>query len=364
MSNKICGIYLITNNKNGLTYIGQAINIHKRISEHFSGRFKGKTLIDSAIAEEPDNFSWGVVKECSKEELNYYESYYIYYYNSLNFGYNRSFGGTNCNRLYGENHPLTLYTDEEIINIRKDYTSHTMKELYEKYNKGQSFLVFKNTISHSYSHLPIYKKAKKKWEYPSDWEGEEIQTEKYSHGNTIGEKEIMELRRLSLYYSSEEIFTMPQRKDCRTLRQLNELIYGRLYSWLPYFSKKEQKWIYPDDWTGEKEQELDELPIFKDIFYKKSINSSKKDKLTNYQVLQIRVSSLYIEKHKSILEKLNLQEIISRDSVGLILRNKTHLSVPYLIEKEWVFPPNFTEKQKKYFSKIVEKIEQELHFKE
>ena len=362
MSNPICGIYLIKNNKNGLTYIGQSIDIHRRIKRHFDGSQKGRALIDYAIAKEPQNFSWEILIECTREDLNYYENYYIYYYDSLNHGYNRNFGGHSVNILMGEKHPNTKYTDEEILNIRKEYVSHTMLELYEKYQKNQSFSSFKRTINNSYKHLPIYKKNKKQWYYPPEWNEEKIICKDYSRGNTISKDEVMELRRLSLFYTDEEIFNMPQRKDCRTVRQLNELINGRLYTWLPYFNKKKQKWIYPDNWEGEKEKELDELPIFKDIFYKK--NSSSKTKLTNYQVIQIRVASLYLSPQRIIMEKLNLQDLISIDSIKLILKNKTHLSMPYLIDGQWIYPANFTQKQKEYFPKLVEKIEQELHLKE
>ena len=98
MSNPICGIYLIKNNKNGLTYIGQSIDIHRRIKRHFDGSQKGRALIDYAIAKEPQNFSWEILIECTRENLNYYENYYIYYYDSLNHGYNRNFGGHSVNR--------------------------------------------------------------------------------------------------------------------------------------------------------------------------------------------------------------------------------------------------------------------------
>lgn len=362
MSNPICGIYLIKNNRNGLTYIGQSIDIHRRIKEHFSKTYRNITLIDSAIADEPEIFSWEVLIECDKEDLNYYENYYIYYYDSLNHGYNRNFGGHSVGVLMGEKHPQAKYTDEEILNIRKEYVYCTMLELYDKYQKNQSFYSFKNTISNSYKHLPVYKKSKKEWYYPPEWKGDKIISKKYSQGNTISEDEIMELRRLSLFYTDEEIFNMPQRKECRTIRQLNELINGRLYTWLPYFNRKKQKWIYPDNWVREKEQELDELPIFKDIFYKKNNNSQTK--LTNYQVIQIRIASLYLSPQRRIIEKLNLQDLISKDSIKLILKNKTHLSVPYLIDGQWIYPANFTQKQKEYFPKLVEKIEQELHLKE
>ena len=251
---------------------------------------------------------------------------------------------------------VNCYLNRKILSEKTKVDEDYIDEVYSILHS------YKRTINNSYKHLPIYKKNKKQWYYPPEWNEEKIICKDYSRGNTISKDEVMELRRLSLFYTDEEIFNMPQRKDCRTVRQLNELINGRLYTWLPYFNKKKQKWIYPDNWEGEKEKELDELPIFKDIFYKK--NSSSKTKLTNYQVIQIRVASLYLSPQRIIMEKLNLQDLISIDSIKLILKNKTHLSMPYSIDGQWIYPANFTQKQKEYFPKLVEKIEQELHLKE
>ena len=65
-----------------------------------------------------------------------------------------------------------------------------------------------------------------------------------------------------------------------------------------------------------------------------------------------------------MMEKLNLQDLISIDSIKLILKNKTHLSMPYLSDGQWIYPANFTQKQKEYFPKLVKKIEKELRLEE
>lgn len=81
------GIYKITNKLNGKSYIGQSIHCGKRLDEHC----KGDQLIDEIIQlEGVENFTFEILKEVNKEELSYWEDYYIIKYNSLfPNGYNK-----------------------------------------------------------------------------------------------------------------------------------------------------------------------------------------------------------------------------------------------------------------------------------
>lgn len=81
------GIYKITNKLNGKSYIGQSIHCGKRLDEHC----KGGQLIDEIIQlEGVENFTFEILKEVNKEELSYWEDYYIIKYNSLfPNGYNK-----------------------------------------------------------------------------------------------------------------------------------------------------------------------------------------------------------------------------------------------------------------------------------
>lgn len=81
------GIYKITNKLNGKSYIGQSIHCGKRLDEHC----KGSQLIDEIIQlEGVENFTFEILKEVNKEELSYWEDYYIIKYNSLfPNGYNK-----------------------------------------------------------------------------------------------------------------------------------------------------------------------------------------------------------------------------------------------------------------------------------
>lgn len=94
------GIYKITNLVNNKIYIGQSINIEKRIKEHFwKAECEKDISYNSALHQAirkygKDNFVWEVLKECPIDEIDDLERYYIELYNSITpNGYNILTGG-------------------------------------------------------------------------------------------------------------------------------------------------------------------------------------------------------------------------------------------------------------------------------
>lgn len=81
------GIYKITNKLNGKSYIGQSIHCGRRLDEHCTG----DQFIDQTIQVEGiQNFNFEILKEVKKEELSYWEDYYIIKYNTMfPNGYNK-----------------------------------------------------------------------------------------------------------------------------------------------------------------------------------------------------------------------------------------------------------------------------------
>lgn len=79
-----CGIYIIQNKTNGKVYIGQAVNIANRFQDHKAGYgINHNSAIDLAIQKYgEENFSFNVLIECPKEQLNELEAYYADLYNS------------------------------------------------------------------------------------------------------------------------------------------------------------------------------------------------------------------------------------------------------------------------------------------
>ena len=99
-------IYKFTNKKNGKHYIGQTNNLQKRYNGHKSESFNPKASgywlpFHCAIRKYGfDNFSFEVLEECSVNELNEKECYYIQKYNSIvPNGYNMTLGGSSSHSI-------------------------------------------------------------------------------------------------------------------------------------------------------------------------------------------------------------------------------------------------------------------------
>jgi len=103
----VIGIYCIENNANGKRYFGQSVSYKKRISVHLSYLRRNihynEHLQNAFNKYGKDCFTFYIVQECSKDELNKIEKYYIEKFNTEIDGYNQTAGGDQ-NQL-GINHP-------------------------------------------------------------------------------------------------------------------------------------------------------------------------------------------------------------------------------------------------------------------
>ena len=71
---------------------------------------------------------------------------------------------TTMKAMKGSRNGCSKSSDEEIIEIRKYYVNHTLKETYEKLGENFKNLdSFRMAINYGYRHLPIYHKQLKKW---------------------------------------------------------------------------------------------------------------------------------------------------------------------------------------------------------
>ena len=93
----ICGIYKITNQIDNRCYIGQSVNVSQRWKDHakcgLSIDTPARNKLYKAMMEESIwNFSWELLEECPREQLDNKEKYYIDLYNAYDFGYNSNKG--------------------------------------------------------------------------------------------------------------------------------------------------------------------------------------------------------------------------------------------------------------------------------
>lgn len=93
------GIYKIENIKDKRVYIGQSTNVRNRLREHIKSALGISTIANQAVhqamAEEGlENFTFYLIDDCDRDILNEREKYWIDFYKSNEWGYNRTRGGS------------------------------------------------------------------------------------------------------------------------------------------------------------------------------------------------------------------------------------------------------------------------------
>ena len=112
-------IYKITNIINNKSYIGQTtLSIEHRWKEHLECLHKpeciDRPLYRAFVKYGIENFKIEQIEECSDEELNEREIFWIEYYDTFNSGYNLTIGGDG-NRHYKKEDVLKLWNEGKTI---------------------------------------------------------------------------------------------------------------------------------------------------------------------------------------------------------------------------------------------------------
>lgn len=149
------GIYMYENKRNHKKYIGQSTNIERRKREHLKwpSRYSRFDTELQAIGE--DQFIFSILEECEVQQLDERETYWIKFYDSVNTGYNLTYGGQSYR---GESNPGAKLSDDDvraIIDKLRD-TNESIQDLAKEYN------VHYNTISDinrciTWTHLHDYR---------------------------------------------------------------------------------------------------------------------------------------------------------------------------------------------------------------
>ena len=94
------GIYKITHLETGQAYIGQASNVADRFKEHIKCGLGIDTpankLYTAMQKYGVENFTFELLEECSRAQLNEREKYYIELYKTQEWGWNQTKGGSAC----------------------------------------------------------------------------------------------------------------------------------------------------------------------------------------------------------------------------------------------------------------------------
>ena len=168
------GIYKIENLINHKIYIGQSIHIEKRWQQHC--QLSSDSVIAKAIQKYgKENFSFQILEECSEQDLDEKELFYIKSYNSLApNGYNIVDYIQGQRRIYNTYDKETLY---QIVTDIKN-TDLSFQDIATKYDLDVSMIYYLNrgdyhTLEEFTYPLREVKSFKKKYHYCIDC-GKEI----------------------------------------------------------------------------------------------------------------------------------------------------------------------------------------------
>lgn len=92
------GIYKITNIDNGKSYIGKSTNVKRRITDHYKGACGISTISKQLVHDKMAtsglwNWTIEIITYCEKDKLNELEKYYIDFFKSNEWGFNKTKGG-------------------------------------------------------------------------------------------------------------------------------------------------------------------------------------------------------------------------------------------------------------------------------
>lgn len=233
------GIYKITSKDNpSLFYIGKSNNIERRFKEHIQKSYKQSRIpFDDLITKDnQDTFIFEILELCSVEQLSEKEKYWTDKLQATHSG-NVFDGG--LTDVAGEHNPKSKLTEEDVIYIRQAYNEHKkQKEVYEKFKNIISFNHFQNVWQgRVWAHImpEVFTDENKQYYIYENSKGEA------SNNAIFTNEEIMTIRTRYINESAKQIYA--DYKDKVSFQTFQMILWGRYYTNLPIYKKKEKRWI-------------------------------------------------------------------------------------------------------------------------
>ena len=233
------GIYKITekNNPNNF-YIGQSNNIERRFQQHiYKTHQQSRIPFDDEITKKgKNNFLFEILEECSINELNDKEKQWIQKLQATKSGNKNQGGLTN---LIGKNNPHSKLTVQDVIKIRQAYANHKkQRDVYKEFENKISFGYFQNLWQgRSWSHImpEVFTPENKQYYIYQNSQGDNGTFSKFTN------EEVIQLRKRYVNETAKQIYQ--DYKDRVSYQTFQAMLWGRSYSTLPIYKKKEKIWI-------------------------------------------------------------------------------------------------------------------------
>lgn len=233
------GIYKITEKENPkMFYVGKSNDIERRFKEHKTKTYEQSRIpFDGYIKDKGiDAFTYEILEECKIEELSEREKYWVNKLNAKASG-NKFDGG--LRDVVGSHNPNAKLTEEDVKDIRIAYNNHKrQKEVYQNYKDKITFESFQNVWQgRSWSHImpEVFTEENKQYYKTEQSKGEQGTGAKFTN------EEVLNIRKRYVNESAKNIYN--DYKDRVSYQAFQQILWGRYYSELPIYKKKEKKWI-------------------------------------------------------------------------------------------------------------------------
>jgi len=231
------GIYKITEKENPkMFYVGKSNDIERRFKEHKTKTYEQSRIpFDGYIKEKDiDAFTYEILEECRVEELSERERYWVNKLNAKASG-NKFDGG--LRDVIGSHNPNAKLTEEDVKKIRIAYNNHKrQKDVYEEYKNIITFQSFQNVWQgRSWSHImpEVFTEENKQYYKTEQSKGEQGTGAKFTN------EEVINIRKRYVNESAKNIYN--DYKDRVSYQTFQQILWGRYYSELPIYKKKEKK---------------------------------------------------------------------------------------------------------------------------
>ena len=233
------GIYKITEKENPkMFYVGKSNDIERRFKEHKTKTYEQSRIpFDGYIKEKGiDAFTYEILEECKIEELSEREKYWVNKLNAKASG-NKFDGG--LRDVIGSHNPNAKLTEEDVKKIRIAYNNHKkQKEIYQDYKDKITFESFQRVWQgKSWSHImpEVFTEENKQYYKTEQSKGEQGTSAKFTN------EEVVKIRQRYVNESAKNIYN--DYKDKVSFQTFQQILWGRYYSELSIYKKKEKKWI-------------------------------------------------------------------------------------------------------------------------
>ena len=183
-----------------------------------------------------DAFNYEILEECSLDQLDEREAYWVTKLNAKASG-NKFDGG--LRNVVGNNNPNAKLTEDDVKKIRIAYNNHLkQKDVYQEFADKISFQYFQNLWQgRAWGHVmpEVFTKENKEYYIKQNSKGENGKFAQFTN------EEIIKIRTEYVDKTAKEIYE--DYKDRVNFTSFQQILWGRNYSDLPIYKKKEKKWI-------------------------------------------------------------------------------------------------------------------------